>query len=200
MNQQYKTPTVIVNLYMRVGIFLFVIPGFMLMLNMDEMTRTWVPFRFNYSGNETDTVIPTRYETLYAIDHIPRFWSDKQPTISEYSQLSTQYHQTFPYYLYLKYDETTQARSPITHLSANKITNSHRRTSTQTCSATKTLPSYPSQYFKRWITHRYSSRTHCCYVSLCNSHRISGRSCNMYCLKHKFIHNGYSKDNTESRL
>ena len=73
MNQQYKTPTVIVNLWMRVAWFLFVVPGFMIMCNMDDMVRVFVPHKYSYIGNETDTVSPTRYETLYTIDYIPKF-------------------------------------------------------------------------------------------------------------------------------
>ena len=73
MNQQYKTPTVIVNLWMRVAWFLFWVPGFMLMCNMDDMVRVFVPHRYTYAGNTTETVVPTRYETLYTIDYVPKF-------------------------------------------------------------------------------------------------------------------------------
>ena len=74
MNQQYKTPTVLVNTWMRIAWFLFVVPGFMIMCNMDDMVRVFVPHKYSYMGNETDTVNPTRYETLYLIDYIPKFW------------------------------------------------------------------------------------------------------------------------------
>lgn len=58
---------------MRVGWFLFLVPGFMIMFNFDDMIRIFQPHRYTYSGNETDTIIPLRYETLYAIDRIPNF-------------------------------------------------------------------------------------------------------------------------------
>ena len=73
MNQQYKTPTPVVNLWMRSAWFLFLVPGFMMLFNTDDMIRIFVPRRNAYIGNETDTIIPTRYETLYAIDRIPKF-------------------------------------------------------------------------------------------------------------------------------
>lgn len=73
MNQQYKTPVPIVNLWMRVAWFLFAIPAFMLMCNMDDMIRIFVPHRYTYMGNTTETVVPTRYETLYTIDYTPKF-------------------------------------------------------------------------------------------------------------------------------
>ena len=73
MNQQYKTPTLIVNTWMRVAWYLFGTTAFMMLFNYDDMVRIFVPHRYTYIGNETDTVIPTRYETVYAIDHIPKF-------------------------------------------------------------------------------------------------------------------------------
>ena len=73
MNQQYKTPIFMVNLWQRVAWFLFFLPAFMILCNQDDMVRIFVPHRYTYSGNETDTVSPTRYETLYAIDYIPKF-------------------------------------------------------------------------------------------------------------------------------
>jgi hypothetical protein len=73
MNQQYKTPVPIVNLWMRVAWFLFLVPGFMIMFNFDDMVRIFVPHTYNYIGNETDVTIPTRYESLYIMDRIPKF-------------------------------------------------------------------------------------------------------------------------------
>jgi hypothetical protein len=73
MNQQYKTPTMIVNTWMRVAWLLFLVPGFMIMCTFDDLQRILVPHRYTYMGKETDTVYPTRYETLYAIDYIPKF-------------------------------------------------------------------------------------------------------------------------------
>lgn len=73
MNQQYKTPTFIVKMWMRVGWFLFLVPAFMIMCNYDEMTRILIPQRYDYMGNATDVVIPTRYESLYAIDYLPKY-------------------------------------------------------------------------------------------------------------------------------
>jgi len=51
MNQQYKTPTPIVNLYMRVAWFLFVVPAFMMLFNFDDLIRVLVPHRYSYIGN-----------------------------------------------------------------------------------------------------------------------------------------------------
>jgi hypothetical protein len=51
MNQQYKTPTPIVNMYMRVAWFLFVVPAFMMLFNFDDLTRVLVPHKYNYIGN-----------------------------------------------------------------------------------------------------------------------------------------------------
>ena len=73
MNTQYKTPTVVVNTWMRVGWFLFLVPGFMIMMNQDDMTRVFIPHRWTYMGRPTETNIPTRYETLYAIESIPKY-------------------------------------------------------------------------------------------------------------------------------
>ena len=73
MNQQYKTPTILVNTWMRVAWFLFLVPAFMIMCNYDDMIRIFVPHRYTYMGQETDTVVPTRYESLYAIDYVPKF-------------------------------------------------------------------------------------------------------------------------------
>ena len=74
MNLQYKTPTAIVNLYTRVAWFMFVVPTFMMMFNFDDMSRVFIPHKYNYIGNESDTVVPTRYETLYIYDRLPKFW------------------------------------------------------------------------------------------------------------------------------
>lgn len=73
MNQQYKTPVFFVNIWMRVAWFLFCIPAFMILANHDDMIRIFIPHRLTYMGNETETRIPTRYETLYAIDTIPKY-------------------------------------------------------------------------------------------------------------------------------
>jgi hypothetical protein len=81
LNQQYKTPTPIVNLYIRVAWFLFVVPAFMMFFNFDDLTRVLVPHKYSYKGNESDTVIPTRYETLYVYDRLPKFWLFRQKTI-----------------------------------------------------------------------------------------------------------------------
>ena len=72
MNQTYKTPVAIVNLWQRVAWFLFVVPAFMILANHDDMVRIFIPHRNTYMGQECDTVVPTRYETLYAINHIPK--------------------------------------------------------------------------------------------------------------------------------
>jgi hypothetical protein len=61
MNQQYKTPTAFVNLWQRVAWFLFLVPIFMLVVNMDDMTRVFTPHKYAYMGNESDTVLPSRY-------------------------------------------------------------------------------------------------------------------------------------------
>lgn len=61
MNQQYKTPAVLVNLWMRVGWFLFLVPGFMIMFNFDDMIRIFQPHKYGYIGNVSDTVTPLRY-------------------------------------------------------------------------------------------------------------------------------------------
>lgn len=61
MNQQYKTPTAFVNLWQRVAWFLFLVPIFMLVVNMDDMVRVFTPHRYAYIGNESDTVTPVRY-------------------------------------------------------------------------------------------------------------------------------------------
>ena len=74
MNQQYKTPIPIVNLWMRVAWFLFVVPGVLMFFCLDDMVRIFVPHKYNYIGMETDATIPTRYESLYAMDRIPKFW------------------------------------------------------------------------------------------------------------------------------
>lgn len=73
MNQQYKTPPVMVNAWMRVAWFLFLIPGLMLMVNQDDMIRIFIPHRWNYIGKAAEVTVPTRYETLYAIDNIPKY-------------------------------------------------------------------------------------------------------------------------------
>ncbi len=73
MNQNYKTPTVIVNTWMRVAWFLFLVPGFMILCNFDDMVRIFIPHKYTYMGKANDTVIPTRYESLYAIDYLPKF-------------------------------------------------------------------------------------------------------------------------------
>ena len=73
MNLQYKTPTVIVNAWMRIAWFLFGVTGFMMMNNYDDMVRIFVPHTYIYPGQPSDTYIPTRYETLYAIDYIPNY-------------------------------------------------------------------------------------------------------------------------------
>lgn len=59
MNQQYKTPTALVNLWMRVGWFLFLVPGFMIMFNFDDMIRIFQPHKYSYIGNVSDTVTPS---------------------------------------------------------------------------------------------------------------------------------------------
>ena len=61
MNQQYKTPVFFVNIWMRIAWFLFVIPGLMILVNHEDLTRTFIPHRLTYMGAETETVIPTRY-------------------------------------------------------------------------------------------------------------------------------------------
>jgi hypothetical protein len=61
MNQQYKTPTVFVNLWMRVAWFLFTVPIFMLIFNMDDMVRVFQPHKYRYIGNESEPIIPARY-------------------------------------------------------------------------------------------------------------------------------------------
>ena len=61
MNQYYKTPTVLSNLIVRVGWFLFVVPIFMMFFNFDDMIRIFVPHKYSYIGNQSDPVIPTRY-------------------------------------------------------------------------------------------------------------------------------------------
>jgi hypothetical protein len=72
MNLNYKTPTIMVNTWMRVGWFLFLVPAILIMCNHDDMLRIFVPHKYNYMGLEADTVIPTRYESLYAIDYLPK--------------------------------------------------------------------------------------------------------------------------------
>ena len=73
MNQQYKTPPVLVNTWQRVGWFLFIVPGFMIIFNTDDMVRIFQPHKYNYIGNASDTVTPLRYETLYVFDRLPKF-------------------------------------------------------------------------------------------------------------------------------
>lgn len=73
MNLQYKTPTIIVNTWMRIGWFLFLVPSIMIMCNHDDMLRIFVPIKFTLIGEESEAVSPTRYESLYAIDYLPKF-------------------------------------------------------------------------------------------------------------------------------
>ena len=61
LNQYYKTPTAFSNLTMRVAWLLFFVPIFMMFFNFDDMIRIFQPHKYTYSGNETDTTIPTRY-------------------------------------------------------------------------------------------------------------------------------------------
>lgn len=61
MNQQYKTPIIIVNTWMRVAWFLFVVPMFMMLFNYDDLIRILQPHKYAYIGKESDTVTPLRY-------------------------------------------------------------------------------------------------------------------------------------------
>ncbi len=60
-NGNYKTPTAFVNLVMRVAWFLFLVPAFMMMFNMDDMVRVLQPHKYTYTGNATDSIVPLRY-------------------------------------------------------------------------------------------------------------------------------------------
>ena len=57
----YKTPTVLVNMWQRVGLFLFSTTIFFLIFTMDDMLRMFVPFKLGYPGVASDPVIPNRY-------------------------------------------------------------------------------------------------------------------------------------------
>ena len=73
MNQTYKTPTLIVNTWQRVGLFFFFMAAFFLMFAMDNMPQIFVPFKLTYPGVGGDPVIPSRYESLYMIQKVPSF-------------------------------------------------------------------------------------------------------------------------------
>lgn len=40
---------------------------------LDDMVGIFIPHKYTYMGKANDTVIPTRYESLYAIDYLPKF-------------------------------------------------------------------------------------------------------------------------------
>jgi hypothetical protein len=72
-NQHYKTPMQITKLSIRVAIFLFIVPIFMMFFNYDDMVRIFQPHKYRYIGEINDAEVPSRYETLYIIDRLPRF-------------------------------------------------------------------------------------------------------------------------------
>ena len=61
MNMTYKTPMILVNMWQRIGFWLFGTSVFFLLFTMDDMTRMFMPFKLGYMGRAEEPIVPSRY-------------------------------------------------------------------------------------------------------------------------------------------